>query len=120
MKTGLSQKLLRNHIREEMYCRLGRKGKWKMSEFAFFRFMSLNLLTQEEKENKTEIISVIEQVLDAEGIECDSKIAKLSEEKIIQILSEVRKRRCKSIQSESENVDEEEKEEREEDPITAT
>ena len=120
MKTGLSQKLLRNHINEEMYYKLGRKGEWKMSEFAFFRFMSLNLLTQEEKENKTEIISVTEQVLDAEGIECDSKIAKLSEEKIIKILSEVRKRRRKSIQSKSENVDEEEKEEREESPITAT
>jgi hypothetical protein len=38
---------------------------------AFFRFMSLNLLTQEEKENKNEIISITEEVLDAEGIECD-------------------------------------------------
>jgi hypothetical protein len=64
-----------------------------MSEFAFFRFMSLNLLSQEEKENKSEIISVTEQVLDAEGIECDSKIAKVSEEKMREILNEVRKRR---------------------------
>lgn len=55
--------------------------------------MSLNLLTQEEKENKNEIVSVTEQVLDAEGIECDSKIAKISEEKMREILNEVRKRR---------------------------
>jgi hypothetical protein len=87
-----------------------------MSEFAFFRFLGLNLLTREEKEHKTEIISVTEQVLDAEGIECDSKIAKLPEEMIIKILSEVRKRRRKRIQSE--NVEEED-EEQEESPVSA-
>ena len=48
------------------------------------------------------------------------RLRKLSEEKIIKILSEVRKRRRKSIQSESENVDEGRKKEREESPITAT
>jgi hypothetical protein len=66
-----------------------------MSEFAFFRFMSLNLLTQEEKVNKTEMISITEEVLDAKGIECDAKIAKVSEETIREVLSEVRKRRRK-------------------------
>jgi ElaB/YqjD/DUF883 family membrane-anchored ribosome-binding protein len=66
-----------------------------MSEFAFFRFMSLNLLTQEEKDNKAEVISVTEEVLDTQGMECDSKIAKVSEETIRQILNEVRKRRRK-------------------------
>jgi hypothetical protein len=66
-----------------------------MSEFAFFRFMSLNLLTQEEKDNKAEVISVTEEVLEAQGMECDSKIAKVSEETIHQILNEVRKRRRK-------------------------
>jgi hypothetical protein len=73
-----------------------------VSEFAFFRFLSLDLLTSEEREHKSEIISVTEQVLDAEGIECDSKVAKLSEDTIKKILAEVRKRRRrKSIQSES-------------------
>ncbi len=81
-----------------------------MSEFAFFRFLSLNLLTEEEKVNKTEIISVTEQVLDAEGIECDSKIAKLSEEKINKILAEVRKRRRKRVQNETAEEDENEQE----------
>ena len=37
--------------------------------------MSLNLLTQEEMDNKTEMISVTEEVLDAQGIECEAKIA---------------------------------------------
>ena len=86
-----------------------------MSEFAFFRFLSLDLLTQEEKENKAEVISVTEQVLDAEGIECDSKISKLSEEKINEILAQVRKRRRKIIQNE--NL--EEKEEQQESAISA-
>jgi hypothetical protein len=71
-----------------------------MSEFAFFRFMSLNLLTEEEKKSKNEIVSLTEQVLDAEGIECDSKIAKVSEEKIREILNEVRKRRRRSLNRE--------------------
>jgi hypothetical protein len=83
-----------------------------LSEFAFFRFLSLNLLTQEEIKNKTDIISVTEQVLDAEGIECDSKIAKLSEMQINKILAEVRKRRRKGIQS----TNGEEEEERYESP----
>lgn len=89
----------------------------RLSEFAFFRFLSLDLLTREEKEHKSEIISVTEQVLDAEGIECDSKIAKLPEEKIVKILSEVRKRRRKSIQGES--GEEAEEEQKEEDPVSA-
>jgi hypothetical protein len=79
-----------------------------MSEFAFFRFMSLNLLTQEERDNKAEFISVTEEVLDAQGMECDSKIAKVSEEMIRQILNEVRKRRRK--RATQDNVMEEEQE----------
>jgi hypothetical protein len=79
-----------------------------MSEFAFFRFMSLNLLTQEEKDNKTEMISVTEEVLDAQGIECDAKIAKVSEETIREILSEVRKRRRKRARKANELDEEQE------------
>ena len=90
-----------------------------MSEFAFFRFMSLNLLTQEEIKNKTDIISVTEQVLDAEGIECDSKIAKLSEEKINEILAEVRKRRQRQRRR-VQNENEEEEEKGQESPLLTT
>lgn len=85
-----------------------------MSEFAFFRFMSLNLLTQDEKVNKNEIISITEEVLDAKGIECDSKIAKVSEEKIREILNEVRKLRKRRSRKKEEKEQEEE-----ESPISA-
>ena len=79
-----------------------------MSEFAFFRFMSLNLLTQEEKVNKSEMISITEEVLDTKGIECDAKIAKVSEETIREVLSEVRKRRRKRAKQANETDEEQE------------
>ena len=66
-----------------------------MSEFAFFRFKSNNILTVEEEQQKEEIIDLTEEVLEAKGIECDSRIAKLSEEKLREILEEVRKLRRK-------------------------
>jgi hypothetical protein len=66
-----------------------------LSEFAFFRFKSNNMLTVEEKQQKEEIIDLTEEVLEAKGIECDSRIAKLSEEKLREILEEVRKLRRK-------------------------
>jgi hypothetical protein len=53
------------------------------------------MLTKEEKEHKNEIVELTEQVLDAKGIECDSRIAKISEEKLKEILEEVRQRRKK-------------------------
>jgi len=53
------------------------------------------MLTKEEKEHKNEIIELTEQVLDAKGIECDSRIAKISEEQLKEILEEVRQRRKK-------------------------
>jgi ribosomal protein S13 len=66
-----------------------------MSEFAFFRFMSSNMLNLDEQQHKDEIVSLTEQVLDANGIECDSKISKISEEQLRVILEQVRKRRKK-------------------------
>jgi hypothetical protein len=57
------------------------------------RFMSNNLLTQEESQHKDEIVNLTEQVLDAKGLECDERISKLSEEKLREILEEVRKLR---------------------------
>ena len=55
--------------------------------------MSNNLLTQEESQHKDEIVNLTEQVLDAKGLECDERISKLSEEKLREILEEVRKLR---------------------------
>jgi hypothetical protein len=79
-----------------------------MSEFAFFRFMSNSMLDLEEQQHKDEIVSLTEQVLDAKGIECDSKISKLSEEQLSEILEQVRKlRKKKKIEKDSERQEEE-------------
>ena len=43
-----------------------------MSEFAFFRFRSQNMLTIEEEQHKDEIMELTEEILEAKGIECDS------------------------------------------------
>ena len=80
-----------------------------MSEFAFFRFMSLSLLNLEEQQHKDELVSLTEEVLDAKGIECDSKIAKISEEELKEILEQVRKlRRKKKIEEDKERQRQEE------------
>ena len=64
-----------------------------MSEFAYFRFMSHNMLTVEEQQHREEIVALTEQVLDAKGIECDSKISKISEDQLREILEGVRRLR---------------------------
>ncbi len=61
-----------------------------MSDFAYFRFVSLNLLTDDEKKYKDEIIAITEEVLDAKGLECDATISKVSEETLKEILDSVR------------------------------
>ena len=74
-----------------------------MSEFAFFRFMSGNMLTVEEQQHKDEMVSLTEQVLDAKGMECDSKVSKISEEQLREILEQVRKlRKKKKIEEDNE------------------
>jgi RNA-splicing ligase RtcB len=81
-----------------------------LSDFAFMRFMSNNLLTQEESQHKDEIVNLTEQVLDAKGLECDERISKLSEEKLREILEEVRKlrnRRKRIVNQDSSNSKEE-------------
>ncbi len=82
-----------------------------MSEFAFFRFKSANMLTQDEERNKEEIISLTEEVLDSRGIECDARIAKISEGQLREILEEVRmlrrKRKRKNVVSDDGSSNEE-------------
>ena len=63
-----------------------------MSDFAFFRFISYNWLTENEKKSKDEMIQITEEVLESKGIECDARISKLSEEELKEILDEVRNR----------------------------
>jgi ABC-type phosphate transport system auxiliary subunit len=72
-----------------------------MSEFAYFRFMSYNMLTIEERQHREEIITLTEQVLDAKGLECDSKISKISEEQLREILEGVRRLRKRKKKTES-------------------
>ena len=73
--------------------------------------MSNNVLTQEESQHKDEIVNLTEQVLDANGLECDERISKLSEEKLREILEEVRKlrnrRKKRSVNQDSSNTKEE-------------
>ncbi len=69
-----------------------------MSEFAFFRFRSHNMLTKEEEEHKEEIVQLTEEVLQAKGIECDASISKISEDDLKEILvkfKELRKKKRK-------------------------
>jgi len=62
------------------------------------------MLTVEEQQHKDEIITLTEQVLEVKGIECDSKISKISEEQLRQILEEVRKlRKKKKIEEANDN-----------------
>jgi ribosomal protein S13 len=80
-----------------------------MSEFAFFRFMSLSLLNLEEQQHKDEIVSLTEEVLDTKGIECDSKVAKISEEQLKEILEQVRRlRKKRKIEEDNKRKKEEE------------
>ena len=76
------------------------------------RFMSNNMLTKEESQHKDEIVNLTEQVLDAKGLECDEKISKLSEEKLREILEEVRKlrnrRKKRSVNDDSSSTSKEE------------
>ena len=53
------------------------------------------MLTVEEQQHKDEIVTLTEQVLEAKGIECDSKISRISEEQLREILEQVRKLRKK-------------------------
>jgi ribosomal protein S13 len=48
------------------------------------------LTKEEEEERKDAIIAFTEEVLQARGIECDSRISKISEEQLKEILEEVR------------------------------
>ena len=53
------------------------------------------MLTVEEEQDKDEVIKLTEEVLEAKGIECDSRISKISEKQLREILEEVRKLRRK-------------------------
>jgi len=66
-----------------------------MSEFAYIRFLSNGLLTEEERKDKNDIIQATEDVLHARGLECDASVAKLSADQVKDILEQVRALRKK-------------------------
>lgn len=66
-----------------------------MSEFSFFRFRSCGLLTDEEVEQKDEIVRLTEEVLHARGQECDDSISKLSVSELKGLVEQVRELRYK-------------------------
>jgi hypothetical protein len=72
-----------------------------MSEFAFFRFKSNNMLTKEEEEHKEEIMRLTEEVLEVKGIQCDARLSKIPEQELIEILEKVRELRRKKKKRES-------------------
>ncbi|MGB8153334.1 MAG: hypothetical protein WCF97_05395 [Nitrososphaeraceae archaeon] len=88
-----------------------------MSEFAFFRFISTKMLTREEEQHKDEIVKLTEEVLDSKGIECDARIAKISEGQLREILEEVRKLRKKRKKHYDNSTEEREAEEYEEEEV---
>jgi hypothetical protein len=65
------------------------------------------MLTTEESQHKDEIIDLTEQVLDAKGLECDERISTLSEEKLREILEEVRKLRNRRKKRKEDNLTQE-------------
>jgi hypothetical protein len=77
-----------------------------MSEFAYFRFMSYNMLTVEEQQHREEMITLTEQILDAKGLECDSKISKISQDQLREILEGVRRLRKRNKKKIEEGSDE--------------
>lgn len=78
------------------------------------------MLTDEEEKHKDEIIELTEEVLEAKGIECDSRISKISEKQLREILEEVRRLRRKRKRlvkdDKSSSMTKEEEEERNEVP----
>ncbi len=63
--------------------------------------MSNSMLTKEEEQQlyKDVIIALTEEVLQATGSECNSRISKISEEQLNEILEEVRQLRKKNKKS---------------------
>jgi hypothetical protein len=96
-----------------------------MSELAYSRFMASYMLTSEEQlpENKDEILAYTEDVLQANGIECDNRISEVSKEQLKEILEQVRKLRKnkkKKEQQKQEQGQEEESQSKAEEEISVT
>jgi hypothetical protein len=61
-----------------------------MSKLAYSRFMNRRMLTGEEQQHEEELVTIIEQVLQAKGIECDERIGRMSDPELLEILGAAR------------------------------
>jgi hypothetical protein len=68
------------------------------------------MLTIEEQPHKDQMISLTEQVLHAKGLECDSKISKISEEQLREILDGVRRLRKREKKIDKDDEEDRQKE----------
>jgi hypothetical protein len=61
-----------------------------MSILAYNRLTNRRMLSGEEQQHKEELIAIIEQVLQAKGIECDERIGKMGDQELLEILGAAR------------------------------
>ena len=61
-----------------------------MSRLAYSRCMNRKMLTGEERQHKEELITIIEEVLQAKNIACDERIGKMSDPELLEILGAAR------------------------------
>ena len=61
-----------------------------MSILAYNRFLNRRMLTGEEQQHRDEMVTVIEQVLQAQGKECDEKIGRMPEDELVELLATTR------------------------------
>lgn len=61
-----------------------------MSILAYSRCMNRKMLTGEEQQHKEELITIIEEVLQAKNIACDERIGKMSDPELLEILGAAR------------------------------
>lgn len=57
-----------------------------MSRLAYSRLMNRRMLTGEEQEHREELITIIEEVLQAKNIECDERIGMMCDPELLEIL----------------------------------
>ena len=92
---------------------MDRKRNTRSSTYRSQKIHHLENKSVSISQHKDEIIDLTEQVFDAKGLECDERISKLSEEKLREILEEVRKlrssrKRRKRIDDDDHDLKEEE------------
>lgn len=61
-----------------------------MSILAYNRLTNRRMLSGEEQQHKEELTTIIEQVLQAKGIECDERIGRMSDPELLEILGAAR------------------------------